>query len=252
MFLKTKQNPNLFSFFFFFFEGTVLLSSLQSHPPTRPLPQPVQISIGPSGPPSTGWARPTLARDARSRSLGSLLSLLPTSSRQAPPHGGAHAHRRTRGCRGARAAMAAGGGGVADPLSPAGVPCAFSPLNQAYFALASADGQLRVWETANNRLHQEYVPSAHLSGTCTCLAWAPARLQAKVKQAGRRGAGVRRGSASAHPRSDGAWPGISRGRPRPGARRHGVRRRGLGPLRQSRVRPAGRVAKEGAARFDGW
>uniref|UniRef100_A0A7N5P4A4 WD repeat domain 43 n=1 Tax=Ailuropoda melanoleuca TaxID=9646 RepID=A0A7N5P4A4_AILME len=179
MFLKTKQNPNLFSFFFFFFEGTVLLSSLQSHPPTRPLPQPVQISIGPSGPPSTGWARPTLARDARSRSLGSLLSLLPTSSRQAPPHGGAHAHRRTRGCRGARAAMAAGGGGVADPLSPAGVPCAFSPLNQAYFALASADGQLRVWETANNRLHQEYVPSAHLSGTCTCLAWAPARLQAK-------------------------------------------------------------------------
>lgn len=87
--------------------------------------------------------------------------------------------------------MAAGGGGVADPLSPAGVPCAFSPLNQAYFALASADGQLRVWETANNRLHQEYVPSAHLSGTCTCLAWAPARLQAKVKQAGRRGAGIR-------------------------------------------------------------
>uniref|UniRef100_A0A452V2M3 WD repeat-containing protein 43 n=1 Tax=Ursus maritimus TaxID=29073 RepID=A0A452V2M3_URSMA len=75
--------------------------------------------------------------------------------------------------------MAAGGGGVADPLSPAGVPCAFSPLNQAYFALASADGLLRVWETANNRLHQEYVPSAHLSGTCTCLAWAPARLQAK-------------------------------------------------------------------------
>uniref|UniRef100_A0A5F5PNV8 WD repeat-containing protein 43 n=1 Tax=Equus caballus TaxID=9796 RepID=A0A5F5PNV8_HORSE len=75
--------------------------------------------------------------------------------------------------------MAAGGGGVADPLSPAGVPCAFSPQSQAYFALASTDGHLRVWETANNRLHQEYVPSAHLSGTCTCLAWAPARLQAK-------------------------------------------------------------------------
>ncbi|XP_061011070.1 WD repeat-containing protein 43 [Dama dama] len=75
--------------------------------------------------------------------------------------------------------MAAGGGGVADPLSPAGVPCAFSPQSQTYFALASTDGHLRVWETANNRLHQEYVPSAHLSGTCTCLAWAPARLQAK-------------------------------------------------------------------------
>lgn len=75
--------------------------------------------------------------------------------------------------------MAAGGGGPADPLSPAGVPCAFSPQGQAYFALASSDGHLRVWETSNNRLHQEYVPSAHLSGTCTCLAWAPVRLQAK-------------------------------------------------------------------------
>ncbi|KAF5913063.1 hypothetical protein HPG69_009014 [Diceros bicornis minor] len=75
--------------------------------------------------------------------------------------------------------MAAGGGSVADPLSPSGVPCAFSPQSQAYFALASTDGHLRVWETANNRLHQEYVPSAHLSGTCTCLAWAPGRLQAK-------------------------------------------------------------------------
>uniref|UniRef100_A0A8I5ZQB1 WD repeat-containing protein 43 n=1 Tax=Rattus norvegicus TaxID=10116 RepID=A0A8I5ZQB1_RAT len=75
--------------------------------------------------------------------------------------------------------MAAGGGGSCDPLAPAGVPCAFSPDSQAYFALASSDGHLRVWETANNRLHQEYVPSAHLSGTCTCLAWAPARLQAK-------------------------------------------------------------------------
>lgn len=95
--------------------------------------------------------------------------------------------------------MAAGGGGVADPLSPAGVPCAFSPQNQAYFALASTDGHLRVWETANNRLHQEYVPSAHLSGTCTCLAWAPARSQAKVKRAGRWGAGVRPGSVSAPP-----------------------------------------------------
>ncbi|XP_006990765.1 WD repeat-containing protein 43 [Peromyscus maniculatus bairdii] len=75
--------------------------------------------------------------------------------------------------------MAAGGGGSCDPVAPAGVPCAFSPDGQAYFALASGDGHLRVWETASNRLHQEYVPSAHLSGTCTCLAWAPARLQAK-------------------------------------------------------------------------
>ena len=114
--------------------------------------------------------------------------------------------------------MAAGGGGVADPLSPAGLPCSFSPQSQAYFALASADGHLRVWETANNRLHQEYVPSAHLSGTCTCLAWAPARLQAKVKRAGRREVGSCRGSASAPPGATARGPAtrVALGGPRRG------------------------------------
>lgn len=133
------------------------------------------LSHRPQGGPGSMLACVTI-----SHSLGSQRSLRPTSSLQAPPHAGAPAPGRTRGCRGARAAMAAGGGGSCDPLAPAGVPCAFSPDSQAYFALASSDGHLRVWETANNRLHQEYVPSAHLSGTCTCLAWAPARLQAKV------------------------------------------------------------------------
>lgn len=127
--------------------------------------------------------------------------------------------------------MAAGGGRAADSLSSAGVPCAFSPHSQAFFALASADGHLRVWETANNRLHQEYVPSAHLSGTCTCLAWAPTRLQAKVKRAGRRGLGVRPGSARLPPEPHGPPPRASRGPREPGAWRQGVwrRRRGLGP-----------------------
>ena len=116
--------------------------------------------------------------------------------------------------------MAAGGGGVADPLSPAGVPCAFSPQNQAYFALASTDGHLRVWETANNRLHQEYVPSAHLSGTCTCLAWAPARSQAKVKASGTvRGRRPSRIGLSA-PCPRGSRSGIARGLRRPRAGRH--------------------------------
>ena len=164
-----------------------------SSPSTRP--QNKLVLSPPGHRPQVG--RPTLACVAKSHSFCSLHSLRPTSSLQAPPRTGAPAHRRTRGCRGARAAMAAGGGGVAEPFSPAGVPCAFSPQSQAYFALASTDGHLRVWETANNRLHQEYVPSAHLSGTCTCLAWAPARLQAKVKRAGWRGAGGRSGSASA-------------------------------------------------------
>lgn len=116
--------------------------------------------------------------------------------------------------------MAAGGGGSCDPLAPAGVPCAFSPDGQAYFALASSDGHLRVWETANNRLHQEYVPSAHLSGTCTCLAWAPARLQAKVERAGRRRGGRPPGRAAAsragrRVAARRAWPGS------PGARKRG-------------------------------
>lgn len=172
-------NPNLFLSFLFIFKGMgpALQCTIKLlHTPLLP----VQVSIESSGPPSTGWACPTSCCLAKSHSLGSRRSLRPTSSLQAPPRTSTPAHGRTRGCRGARAAMAAGGGGVADPLSPAGVPCAFSPQSQAYFALASADGHLRVWETASNRLHQEYVPSAHLSGTCTCLAWAPARLQAKV------------------------------------------------------------------------
>lgn len=157
----------------------------------------VPVNIGPSGPPSTGWAAQRPLALCRASPSTPCPPSAPTSSLQAPPRAGAPAHGRTRGCRGARAAMAAGRVKVADSLSPSGIPCAFSPQNQAYFALASTDGQLRVWETASNRLHQEYVPSAHLSGTCTCLAWAPARLQAKVEQAGLLGAGARRGSVSA-------------------------------------------------------
>lgn len=147
--------------------------------------------------------------------------------------------------------MAAGGGGVADPFSPAGIPCAFSPQSQAYFALASTDGHLRVWETASNRLHQEYVPSAHLSGTCTCLAWAPARLQAKVKRAGWRGAGGRSGSASAL-RGPAARDPALRVALR-GPRRGGTERGGgaLGPHRQPRAWPVLRATREGAARSDG-
>lgn len=122
--------------------------------------------------------------------------------------------------------MAAGGGGSCDPLAPAGVPCAFSPDGQAYFALASSDGHLRVWETANNRLHQEYVPSAHLSGTCTCLAWAPARLQAKVERTGRRRGG-RPPAGLRRPGLGGAWQHVARGPGRPG---RGIVERTAAPL----------------------
>lgn len=51
--------------------------------------------------------------------------------------------------------------------------CAFSPRDRRFFAISGSDGRLRVWETANSRLQHEYVPSAHLSAACTCLAWAP-------------------------------------------------------------------------------
>uniref|UniRef100_A0A8D0GPZ3 WD repeat domain 43 n=1 Tax=Sphenodon punctatus TaxID=8508 RepID=A0A8D0GPZ3_SPHPU len=52
-------------------------------------------------------------------------------------------------------------------------PCAFSPSDCRYLALSGPDGRLRVWDTPSSRLQHEYVPSAHLSAACTCLAWAP-------------------------------------------------------------------------------
>ncbi|KAM6367009.1 WD repeat-containing protein 43 isoform 3-T7 [Alca torda] len=64
-------------------------------------------------------------------------------------------------------AAAACGGEAAAAL------CAFSPRDRRFFAISGPDGRLRVWETASGRLQQEYVPSAHLSAACTCLAWAP-------------------------------------------------------------------------------
>ncbi|XP_048368233.1 WD repeat-containing protein 43 [Sphaerodactylus townsendi] len=54
-----------------------------------------------------------------------------------------------------------------------GTPCAFSPRDRRLLALSGPDGRLRVWETPSSRLQHEYVPSAHLSAACTCLAWAP-------------------------------------------------------------------------------
>ncbi|XP_026551409.1 WD repeat-containing protein 43 [Pseudonaja textilis] len=59
------------------------------------------------------------------------------------------------------------------PIYVTGSPCAFSPHDRRLLALSGPDGRLRVWETASSRLHHEYVPSAHLSAACTCLAWAP-------------------------------------------------------------------------------
>ncbi|KAM9842007.1 WD repeat-containing protein 43 [Aulostomus maculatus] len=66
--------------------------------------------------------------------------------------------------------MAAEGGSSALQL-----PCVFSPKSRQYLALCAQDGRLRIWNTDSNTLHQEYVPSAHLSATCTCIHWGPCR-----------------------------------------------------------------------------
>ncbi|XP_055086934.1 WD repeat-containing protein 43 isoform X2 [Periophthalmus magnuspinnatus] len=55
------------------------------------------------------------------------------------------------------------------------LPCVFSPKSRQYLALCAQDGRLRIWNTDNKTLHQEYVPSAHLSATCTCISWGPCR-----------------------------------------------------------------------------
>uniref|UniRef100_A0A7N8XN71 WD repeat domain 43 n=1 Tax=Mastacembelus armatus TaxID=205130 RepID=A0A7N8XN71_9TELE len=72
--------------------------------------------------------------------------------------------------------MAAGGG-----TSSLQLPCVFSPKSQQYLAVCAQDGRLRVWNTDSKTLHQEYVPSAHLSATCTCIAWGPCRT-VKVRE----------------------------------------------------------------------
>ncbi|KAM8737802.1 WD repeat-containing protein 43 [Acanthopagrus schlegelii] len=66
--------------------------------------------------------------------------------------------------------MAAGGGSSSLQL-----PCVFSPKSRQYLALCAQDGRLRIWNTDSKTLHQEYVPSAHLSATCICITWGPCR-----------------------------------------------------------------------------
>ncbi|XP_011612673.2 WD repeat-containing protein 43 [Takifugu rubripes] len=66
--------------------------------------------------------------------------------------------------------MAADGGSASVQL-----PCVFSPKTQQYLALCAQDGKLRIWNTDSKTLHQEYVPSAHLSATCICISWGPCR-----------------------------------------------------------------------------
>ncbi|KAM8945385.1 WD repeat-containing protein 43 [Pelodytes ibericus] len=71
-------------------------------------------------------------------------------------------------------------GGVYELLPP---PCAFSPQGRSLLAVSGADGRIQVWDTqGGGGLRREYVPSAHLSATCTCLAWAQGRTQQESHQ----------------------------------------------------------------------
>ncbi|XP_041827245.1 WD repeat-containing protein 43 [Melanotaenia boesemani] len=74
--------------------------------------------------------------------------------------------------------MAADGGSFSVQL-----PCVFSPKSRQYLSVCAQDGRLRIWNTDSKTLQQEYVPSAHLSATCTCIAWGPCRT---VKEGPRR------------------------------------------------------------------
>ncbi|XP_073484897.1 WD repeat-containing protein 43 [Aquarana catesbeiana] len=65
---------------------------------------------------------------------------------------------------------AAAAGGVYEALPPAS---AFTPGRRDLLAVSGLDGRITVWDSrgGGGELRREYVPSAHLSATCTCLAW---------------------------------------------------------------------------------
>ncbi|XP_043502426.1 WD repeat-containing protein 43-like [Polistes fuscatus] len=54
---------------------------------------------------------------------------------------------------------------------------AFSQDGQ-YFAHCGIDGKLKIWETATNRLKQEYIPNLHLNSPCSVLCWISVNIQA--------------------------------------------------------------------------
>ncbi|KAI4501476.1 hypothetical protein M0802_003353 [Mischocyttarus mexicanus] len=54
---------------------------------------------------------------------------------------------------------------------------AFSHDGQ-FFAYCGNDGKLKIWETAANRLKQEYIPNLHLNSKCIALCWISVNTQA--------------------------------------------------------------------------
>lgn len=64
--------------------------------------------------------------------------------------------------------MASDGGNVIAEFSPCG----------DYLACSDSSGALQIWETSTGIKRQQYIPSSHLSATCSCIAWAPKRSAA--------------------------------------------------------------------------
>ncbi|CAL8090103.1 unnamed protein product [Orchesella dallaii] len=51
-----------------------------------------------------------------------------------------------------------------------------------YLGVSGTDGRLRIWDTSTSVLKQEFVPSSHLTATCTCIEWAPTTSQTSGKK----------------------------------------------------------------------
>ncbi|KAM9354197.1 WD repeat-containing protein 43 [Pholidichthys leucotaenia] len=81
--------------------------------------------------------------------------------------------------------------------SPPQLPCVFSPKSRQFLALCAQDGRLRIWNTDSKTLQQEYVPSAHLSATCTCISWGPCRITKEGPQRKKRKSEVARAEEKA-------------------------------------------------------
>lgn len=57
----------------------------------------------------------------------------------------------------------------------------FSPGGE-YLGTSGSDGRLKIWDSATSTLKQEFVPSSHLTATCTCIEWAPDGSSSQVKE----------------------------------------------------------------------
>ncbi|KAL4648963.1 WD repeat-containing protein 43-like [Arapaima gigas] len=68
--------------------------------------------------------------------------------------------------------MAAGG---SEPSFVA--PCEFSPRTHQYLAVCGRDGTLRIYDTSRNSVQQELALSAQPGAVCTCISWAPSRVE---------------------------------------------------------------------------